>query len=74
MATHPPLDPHFRFPPAGVITCGLRTWLPKRLRRHDWRDAGQDIRHQFDGTFALATVKICIACGKDEDTRVKGAA
>jgi hypothetical protein len=70
MQTYPALDPDFTFPSSEAITCGLRAYLPKRLRRHDYRDAGTDIRHQFDGTFVLARVAICIACGKDIDERV----
>lgn len=62
------LDPDFTFPAGGTITCGLRDWLPKRLRRHTWRDAGLDIRHCPDsGEFRPRRVKICIACGRDED-------
>lgn len=66
MAKHPPLDPHFELPPSGAVSCGNRTDLFRKQRVHAWRDAGRDIRWQFDGTFAVVDVKICITCGKDE--------
>ena len=74
MTSYQPLDPEFTFPAAGTVTCGLRTDLPRKQRRHDYRDAGPDIRHQFDGTFVLAQVAICITCGKDIDEPVPPAA
>lgn len=65
-----PLDPDFTFP-HDPIKCGLRMDLPKKQRRHDWRDAGQDIRHQFSGFLTLADVKICVRCGADQDKEAK---
>jgi len=66
-----PLDPNFKFPAGGTVKCGLRTWLPKRERRHEWRDAGLDWRYNITtGAIRLCKVKICIECGKDEDKRV----
>jgi hypothetical protein len=63
-----PLNPYFKFPAYGTISCGKRTDLVKKLRRHAWRDAGLDIRHDPDsGEMRPRRVKICIACGRDED-------
>lgn len=67
-----PLDPDFTFPAGGTVKCGLRTWLPKKERRHEWRDAGEDMRYNITtGAIRLCKVKICIECGKDEDRAVK---
>lgn len=66
-----PLDPHFEFPPGNTVTCGKRVDLPKKQRVHDYRDAGQDVRHRFDGAFRLCDVRICIVCGHDDEKVVK---
>jgi hypothetical protein len=69
--SYPPLDPEWIFPSSEAITCGLRTYLPRRLRRHDYRYAGTDVRHQFrDGAYADCHVAICIACGHDTEQRL----
>jgi hypothetical protein len=62
-----PLDPNFTFPKGGTVKCGLRVDLPKSQRRHDYRDAGEDMRYQISsGYLRLCAVRICITCGHDD--------
>ena len=69
MATLPPLDPEFEFPPHGTVKCGLRKDLPKKQRRHNWHDAGLDMRHDpQEGDMRDRRVRICTTCGADTDT------
>lgn len=71
MQTYPPLDPEWVFPPGDVVSCGNRTDLFRKQRRHTYRDAGLDIRHQFKlGDYVLCQVAICIVCGHDTEERV----
>lgn len=64
------LNPDFTFPSGDTVSCGNRADAPKAQRKHEWRDAGTDIRHRFDGRFTLCAVKICIRCGRDDDKPV----
>lgn len=71
MKSYPPLDPEWVFPAGDRVKCGNRTDLPRKQRRHNYRDAGLDVRHQFrDGAYVLCQVAICIVCGQDTEERV----
>lgn len=52
--------------PGDSITCGNRKDRIKADRRHNWLDAGTDIRHQGDGDFKLMKISICADCGRDK--------
>jgi hypothetical protein len=67
----PWLDPGAFIPPPGdTVSCGLLTHLPRKQRRHQWLDAGLDMRHQFSGCLALSAVRVCARCGRDDATAV----
>lgn len=55
-------------PPVAEFSCGNRRDLPKRERRHDWLDAGDDVRHHGSGYFLLSKIRICSRCGRDSAT------
>lgn len=60
------LNPHqWEQPEGGTPSCGNRTDLFKKQRRHIWLDAGTDVRHMGDGSYGMARVRICARCGKD---------
>jgi hypothetical protein len=54
-------------PPA--ITCGNRTDLFKKQRRHVWVCLGWDARHMGDGSFQDCWVRACARCGRDQYSR-----
>jgi hypothetical protein len=71
MKTYPPLDPEWVFPAGDRVKCGNRLDLPRKQRRHDYRDAGIDVRHQFsDGAYVECRVAICVRCGQDTEERL----
>jgi hypothetical protein len=59
--------------PAGdAVSCGNRTDLFKKQRRHDWRSMGLDICHGGDGRYSPALVKVCIQCGAGHASILQG--
>jgi len=52
--------------PGEMITCGNRTDLPKKQRRHDWVSLGVDTKNA--GTLGIVEVDVfaCVVCGKDK--------
>ena len=71
LALRPVLDPGtFELPSGDTVSCGLLMDLPKRERRHQWLDAGLDVRHQFSGAFVMCLVRVCARCGRDDATAV----
>lgn len=52
--------------PGGVITCGNRTDLPRKQRRHAWVSLGTDIRNFREHGFRECEVSACVTCGTDK--------
>lgn len=60
------------FPVRGWTTkCGLRTWLPKKERRHVYEPAGRDVRNKGDHGYVKCDVRVCTRCGHDDAKQVK---
>jgi hypothetical protein len=58
------------FPVPGWTTkCGLRTWLPKKERIHNYVELGRDVRNGADRGFIEGTVYACQVCGMDKFKR-----
>jgi hypothetical protein len=54
------------FPIAGDATkCGLRTDMPKAMRRHLFADMGLDTRNMGAGGFTDRRILACVRCGMD---------
>jgi hypothetical protein len=51
---------------APAVTCGLRADLPKKQRRHDWCDLGEDVRNFGSRGFCTTVISACTRCGKDQ--------
>jgi len=72
-----PMPPEYPFPLDEVpldgegrpVSCGNRTDLPKRERRHDPRYLGTDMRHANDGGIEELHIYACAVCGRDKQTR-----
>lgn len=58
-------EDHFPVP-GGAVTCGLRTWLPRKQRRHDWTSLGLDTRNLGDKGFCDVEIFACWNCGRDK--------
>ena len=55
------------FPVEGnPVTCGLRTDLPRKHRRHAWEDLGDDFTNKGEQGIVQVPVQACTACGKDK--------
>lgn len=51
--------------PGDVVSCGLRTDVPKINRRHLWAYMGMDTRNLGDKGFWDVEVYACTRCGRD---------
>lgn len=49
-----------------AVTCGNRTELPRKQRRHLWAELGTDIRNAGEKGIIAAEVRACVRCGKDD--------
>lgn len=59
--------------PGDRVSCGLRTDLPKRERRHESVSLGVDTRHYGAlGEFIDMEVSACVKCGRDKVQKIKG--
>jgi hypothetical protein len=59
----------FPLPQPVPVSCGLRTDLPKKQRRHVPVYLGTDTRHTGDGGFEDLHIYACAQCGRDTQTR-----
>lgn len=58
------------FPVSGWRTkCGLRTWLIKKERVHEWAVLGTDVRNYEAYGAIHGTVYACVRCGTDKFSR-----
>jgi len=72
-----PMPPEYLFPLDEVpldgegrpVSCGNRTDLPKRDRRHRQVYLGTDMRHANDGGIEELHIFACGECGRDKQTR-----
>jgi hypothetical protein len=57
---------HFPLEQPVPVTCGLRTDLPKRQRRHvAWASLGKDVRNADVEGFKEYLITACVTCGTD---------
>lgn len=60
-------DAGYGLPLAGdQVTCGNRTDLPRKQRRHHWADLGGDFASHGEAGIVQVTVRACLACGRDD--------
>lgn len=62
-ATDP--DPEDMIVPGSAITCGNRTDLPRKQRRHLKIEMGMDTRNRGTEGFGDVLVHMCTLCGRD---------
>lgn len=51
--------------PGDVITCGLRTDLPRKQRVHDYVSLGLDFKNKGEAGIVQVIVFACTVCGRD---------
>jgi hypothetical protein len=52
--------------PSHMISCGKRTDLPTKQRRHQWEWLGLDTRNCGEHGFWDMAIRVCIRCGRDD--------
>jgi len=57
--------------PGDRVVCGLRFYLPKEDRGHDWTSLGIDTRHSGEfGVFVDMEIFVCLECGRDKQKTI----
>lgn len=49
-----------------AVTCGNRTELPRKQRRHLWAELGEDWANKGQEGIVQVPVRACTRCGKDD--------
>jgi hypothetical protein len=58
--------------PGDRVVCGLRFYLPKEDRGHDWNSLGIDTRHSGEfGAFVDMEIFACVECGRDKQKTIR---
>lgn len=52
--------------PEALISCGNRTDLFRKNRRHIWVDMGDDVTNKGTEGIVQVPVRVCARCGKDD--------
>jgi hypothetical protein len=52
--------------PGDRVSCGNRTDLPRKLRRHAWAPMGPDVSNHGEHGIVQVEVQACLVCGKDK--------
>lgn len=61
---------HFPLAQPAPVTCGNRSDLPKKERRHTWASMGRDVRNAGSAGFKEYLIGACVTCGRDEKFEV----
>lgn len=62
-------DPDAPLIPGNTVTCGNRTDLPRKQRRHVWVVLDRDVRNGGSIGFVEGRVSACDVCGRDRFER-----